>query len=307
MTEPDELSLIVRLPNWVGDVIMALPALEAMKQLGVKLQLFGKPWAKPLLAGTGLDVFPITDSFWRNTFAMHQLRTYQKTLLLTNSISSAVMSYLAGKKTIGYKNDFRELLLKRSLAKPSHHHEVQHFWNMAQFACQYWFPNIEWPKTIPSQLTLPIRPQSSAKAHQILQQADIKGTFWVLCPFAQGKGAHGQSKIWPHWQALSTRLNEHPLVVCPGKNEEIQCASLMPKATILSGLNLEEYAAVLAKAEQVIANDSGPMHLSAAVNKKTLGIFGVTDPKRTHPWGGDYIGSSDRWPTLDEVLNFIKK
>ena len=79
----------------------------------------------------------------------------------------------------------------------------------------------------------------------------------------------------------------------------------MPDATIISGLNLGTYAALLAQAEQVIANDSGPMHIAAAVGAKTLGLFGVTDPLRTSPWGQDYLGTKDRWPAVEEVCQYL--
>ena len=60
------------------------------------------------------------------------------------------MSCLAGKKTIGYKKEARQLLLTASLSKPPYQHEVQYFWNIAQFACQYWFPALAWPNNIPT-------------------------------------------------------------------------------------------------------------------------------------------------------------
>ena len=54
MRKHDHPSLIIRLPNWVGDVIMALPALQSLQQSGIELLLFGKPWANDLLAATGM-------------------------------------------------------------------------------------------------------------------------------------------------------------------------------------------------------------------------------------------------------------
>ena len=116
----------------------------------------------------------------------------------------------------------------------------------------------------------------------------------------------GESKIWPHWRALSARLTpQHTLVVCPGPHEASHCSDLVPYATVLHGLNLNEYAAVLARAAGVIANDSGPMHLAAAVGAPTLGIFGCTDPARSHVWGGAYVGAFGKWPSVEAVLGRI--
>ena len=298
-------SLTVRLPNWVGDVIMALPALQAMKQSGVELCLFGKPWACDLLAATGMTVFTLANDFWQTTRKMAQLTHSPNALLLPNSLSSALMTRFAGKAAIGYQTNIRRLLLETGISKPANLHEVQYFWNIARLACEHWYPALSMTATIPSKITLDCTPLAMATASQRLNTAHITQPFWVLCPFAHGTGKDGKSKIWPHWRALSTRLNQHQLIVCPGKNEEQLCAELVPEATVLSGLNLNEYAAVLAQADAVIANDSGPMHIASAVGATTLGIFGVSDPRRTGPWGSAFIGGQDQWPSLAEVLERI--
>jgi heptosyltransferase-2 len=49
------------------------------------------------------------------------------------------------------------------------------------------------------------------------------------------------------------------------------------------------------------------MHIAAAVGVNTLGIFGVSDPRRTAPWGANYIGGQDQWPALADVLNYIEE
>ncbi len=299
-------ALIVRLPNWVGDVIMALPALQALQQSGLELLLFAKPWARDLLAATDMKVTAITHSFWQNSQKMAELSHCNKALLLTNSFSSALMARVAGKATIGYHTNVRYPLLKRSLTKEAHRHEVEYFWNIARLACQYWYPELNIPTIIPQKITLPCSLSAMATAEEALNRAKISQPYWVLCPFAHGTGKAGQSKIWPHWRELSAQLTQHQLIVCPGKNEEALCAELVPEALILSGLNLGEYAAILAKAAYVIANDSGPMHIASAVGATTLGIFGVSDPKRTSPWGGAFIGARDCWPSLSEVLAEVR-
>jgi len=295
-------SLIVRLPNWVGDVVMALPALQAMQQLGIELLLYGKPWAKDLLAGTDMTFVPISNTFWETTKKMAKMVEHDKVLLLTNSFSSALMGRLARKNTIGYKADNRQLLLKASLSKQPDLHEVEYFWNIARFASRYWFPTLTWPEKIPDKIQLPVSAASAANAKQVLKTMNINKPFWVLCPFAHGKGKKGQSKRWPHWRELSAKLHQYQLVVCPGKNDEALCAELVPEATVLAGLNLGDYAAVLASAEKVIANDSGPMHIAAAVGADTVGIFGATEPRRTRPWGANYVGSLGQWPDLAELI-----
>src|SRR5262249_39796058 len=88
--------------------------------------------------------------------------------------------------------------------------------------------------------------------------------------------------------------------------EEQECEKFL-NATVLPGLSLGAYAAILAGAEAVIANDSGPMHLAAAVGVPVLGIFGVSDPSRTRPWGGGFAGGPSSWPSLNTVLSIFEK
>ncbi|AHE66236.1 glycosyltransferase family 9 protein [Legionella oakridgensis] len=296
---------MIRLPNWVGDVIMAFPALQVIKQNGIALQLLGKPWVNDLFAATDMPLITLEKKFWQTTKKIAKLADVDKLLLLTNSFSSALMGRLAGKTQIGYKTDGRQWLLTTGIAKSPIQHEVEYFWNLARFASECWFPQISWPKQIPDKIILPLSQTSKTTAKQALQRANITKPFWVLCPFAHGTGKDGKPKIWPHWRELAQQLGQRPLVVCPGKNEEHLCAALPSEVTVLSGLNLSEYAAILALAEQVLANDSGPMHLAAAVGANTLGIFGVSDPQRVRPWGADFIGSGEGWPSLAQVLTHL--
>lgn len=282
---------------------MSLPTILALQESGVNLTLVGKPWIKDLLAGLNLPLVSLESRVLANVCVLAQI-PHKRMLLFTNSFSSALMARLSGKEVIGYKTDSRSLLLKKACLKKMHLHEVAYFWELADVANQYWF-SLSLPSQIPIKIVLPLLPEVENFVDTLLAERKIAKPFIVLCPFAQGKGARNQPKIWPYWKELSQKLHDHQLVVCPAKNELPLCQTLVPEAKILEGLNLSAYAALLSKAEQVIANDSGPMHLAAAVDTPTLGIFGVTSPKRTHPWGADYIGDADGWPTVDAVLQKI--
>ncbi len=298
--------LIVRLPNWVGDVVMTLPSLEALHQAGFDLHLFGQPWIIDLLQTFPAKLDPIPNSFLqaqrklKNTFA-------NKALLFTNSFSSALMMRLAGKQPIAYKNNIRSCLLHHAMRKPRHRHEVDYFWRIAQLATSTWLPEASWPQAIPKNINLPLSPNSEIKVKEKLKQAAMNTPFIVLCPSAAGTAKNGVPKIWPYWSHLSETLDQQGIVhvVCPGPLEEERCQQLTPKAKFMNGLTLSELAVVLNHADIVLANDSGPMHLAAAVGADVLGIFGATDPQRTSPWGGDYVGELGKWPSMNEVLERI--
>jgi heptosyltransferase-2 len=115
--------------------------------------------------------------------------------------------------------------------------------------------------------------------------------------------ANGQSKRWPHFERLCQKLSSqgHTIVICPGPGEESDAEAFQNHASILPGISIGVYAAIIAGADATIANDSGPMHIAAALGTPVLGIFGTSDPARTRPWGGQYVGGSDGWPDLSTV------
>lgn len=302
MTDPNP-SLIVRLPNWVGDAVMALPVLQALQQNSIQFYLLGKPWIQDMFAATQWPMISLEKKFFRNRTKLSALPC-DKMLLLTNSLSSALLARMSGKKVIGYNTDHRQLLLTKSMNPQDGVHEIDYFWRLAGFACAHWFQDLSWPTNIPERLHFPLNEPLISRVQNLLIQNGINSPFWAVCPFAHGTGVNNQPKIWPYWRELSRQLgSQFPLVVCPGPNEEALCQELVPEATVLRGLKLNEYAALLSLADQVVANDSGPMHIAAAVNPNSLGIFGVSNPQRTRPWGADYIGALNSWPKIDEVLN----
>ena len=404
---PTKIPLIVRLPNWVGDVVMTLPSLYALHAVGFDLQLMGRPWIVDLLQALPATLYSQQSGFRQgaskckrkymtnqplapaqaggaegvytpymtdgertcNTAenssarsilpisqSMMQARrevcraTATKALLFPNSFSSALIFHFAGKETVGYAGNFRNGLLTHPMAKPQSLHEVEYFWKIAQFAASTWLysqqvgfrqgaskrdkgvsteymtdgervcntaenssaqsiSQVTWPEAIPTTIHLPISHVSKLKIAELLQQKQIQKPFVVLCPSATGTAKNGIPKIWPYWSDLSNTLAQQGVlhIVCPGPQEEARCEQLTPKATILTGIRLNELAALFEQATVVIANDSGPMHLAAASGASVVGLFGATSPERTRPWGGRYLGELGRWPSLTEVLETINQ
>lgn len=314
-TLPERGTVIaVRLPNWVGDVCMALPTLAHLRAAGLQLHCFGKGWARDLLAGFP-DRVEVLPKGWRAGAAAIRASGATRGLLLTNSFSSAWTMRWAGIKAIGYSRDLRGWLLGYAPRRLRDVHEVESFWTLALAET---FQDGGWPEYFgeppapppPSALALILAQRHRDEAAAALAAAGIAGYYHVLCPLAVGTVA-GMSKQWPSFPLLCRGLIEQGerVIACPGPGEEATCAALLPGASLIPGLGLGAYAAVLAGARKVVANDSGPMHLGVAVGAPVLGIFGVTDPRRTRPWGptGAVVGDGMGWPTVQAVWESLRQ
>lgn len=307
MTNLKKTPLIIRAPNWVGDVVMCLPALEALAQIGFELHIIGRPWILDLLAATSYRLYSISKniSLLKGSFELRKL-PYKNMILFPISLSSAIMARLANKKIIAYPFDRRRMLLTKSAIIPKNVHYVEKYWELARFAASYWMPEVSWPNQIPKKIILPIPNNHLHDANKILHEKRINRPYWVLCPTSIGTGSHKESKVWPHWKSFSQFLEQRGeiIVTCPGPGEENACRKLLPNAILLPNINLGTYRAIMSQSKYIIANDSGPMHLASTLDTPMhVGIFGVTDPMRTRPWGGRFIGNQNGWPSLNEVLN----
>lgn len=351
--------LLVRMPNWVGDAVMALPALSAFSAAGFEVTLWGKPWLSDLLFGSPYEVQVYPARLLDAVRALRQMET-QPYVLFTNSLSSALVGRLAGKQPYGYRTDGRRCCLSASLKKMPGQHEVEYFWNMAQFAIQCLSEQrmtvprrseqqmtaappakqrmggrgmnerpiatqfaansdhvIAWPTALPRRLTFPASTlsalaQEDQTAQTRLITAGISGPYWVICPTAAGCATRGVAKVWPHWRAWFDAVSSRALaegvriMACPLPNEYTWVKNQFPNTlTCLSDVSLLDYMRLLRGAQLVVGNDTGPLHLATALGTTVLGIYGVTDPRRTAPWGGHYVGELGQWPSVETVCSAI--
>ncbi|MBA2479550.1 MAG: glycosyltransferase family 9 protein [Planctomycetes bacterium] len=296
--------IAVRLPNWVGDVCMALPALALLRREGHELRIFGKGWATDLLAGMPFRVEKLPAGVRAGARVLRESGAHAG-LLFTNSFGSALAMRLAGIRATGYRGECRSPLLGRAVKRLARVHEVESFWNLA--LAHVGHPTGSRP---PNELGLLLSDAHREAARSSLAAAGVDRPYVVLCPLAAGL-VDGHSKVWPGFPLLCRGLIEGGarVVACPGPGEERACAAALPGAVLLSGLGLGAYAAVLAGARFAVANDSGPMHLAAAVGTPVVGVFGVSDPHRTAPWhdGATVCGSAAGWPSAQTVSAAIER
>lgn len=303
--------LLVRLPNWVGDVCMALPALRALEAAGLAPVLAGKGWAADLLAGHGWPLTTLPAGTRAAVRALREAHAPRRGLLLTNSIGSALALRLAGVSALGYRNEGRAFLLGRTLARVDGLHEVEVFWRLAAATAE-WLGCAPLPPVPPAALGLRFADAHRHAARDALARAGLAdgARYAVVAPLAAGTTG-GESKAWPAFGELDRTLRDAGLatVCCPGPGEDAAARAAVPGAIVLPGLGLGAYAAVCAGARVTVANDSGPMHLAAAVGAPVLGVFGPGDPRRTRPWGprAHWLGGDGTWPSAKAVARLASE
>ncbi|MFM2449516.1 MAG: hypothetical protein RIS44_1966 [Pseudomonadota bacterium] len=310
--------LIVRLRNWVGDVVLGIPALRLLQAQGYQLHLIGKPWASHLLRGEGWSVETLAPSWRARVAQLHRLkRSCQQrdpsfnhrlnALVLPFSFSSALEMRLAGLRSVGYAHEGRSAFLSKSIRRQTNLHELQAYWQLTE-------PLVaqgKWQPSPPGAIELSVAPQDEVAAHSLRLAHSVQPGYIVLCPFAGGTYAK-QPKVWPHFEALAKKLTARgvPVILCPGPGESELAHQQYPTCTVLEGVTLGTYAALLKGAAMMVSNDTGPGHLAAAVGVTTLSVLGPTDIKQWGAWGPNVTtvqGSDNAWPSLDEVSALMHK
>jgi len=313
LTPSPSTALYVRLPNWVGDVCMSLPSLEALLDTGLPVVVCARPWAQDLLAAYPLAGFiPMRGSWRADRAAVRNARRQAQIgrplgLLLPDSLSSALVFRFAGIPCCGYRDDGRSLILRWPCAKPAGPlHAVQSWYLLTRHALTQW--RLPLP---PAQPAEELRWRSAVahedEATRVLAQAGLaSGGYVLIAPTATGLHK-GRVKVWPGFDSLTRSLQAHGLtvVMAPPEAERQAAREAAPTALLLPPLGLGAFAALARRAALVICNDSGVSHLGAAAQARQITLFGVTDPARTGPWSNRAVrmGRMDAWPPAPEVLS----
>lgn len=309
----------MRIRNWVGDVVLGLPALQLLQDHGYQLKLVARgKWAPSLLAGHDWPV-AVQPAGWRDKVA--QLRALrlqcstqepafaqrENALLLPVSFSSALELRLAGLRAVGVAKEGRSPLLARAVPWAQSGHELERYWDVA---CRF----LRVQQAPPRNIGLKVVPASAEAAVRLLSAAGIRGGFVMVCPFAAGRAAtvDKAEKKWPGFADFVRQAESClglPLVVYPGPGEHAQARELYPAARMLEGADLAIYAALLQSAALVVANDTGPAHMAAALGRPLISVLGPTEAARWAPWGSGVTvlqkiqqGDAVVWPSAEEGL-----
>lgn len=294
------MNTVIRSPNWIGDGIMSLPAIRAYKKFFPQNRLAVA--ARRYLADIFLnipeidEVVSIPDRLTVATYAsaLRQLRErrFQRGVLFTNSFASALFFRLAGiRDCSGYDRDGRGWLLRdRVPFRGNGEHHQFYYLNLVE--------HLAGEKTdcaFPADLVVSSA-ESAWAAEWLAGQGVAAGQpLLAVAPAA----AYGSAKAWlpaRFRQVIAAWHEAHPgcavlLLGGPAEKDGIaaMAAGLPAPVLDLAGrLTLRQTIAVLARCRLFIGNDSGLMHIAAALAVPLVALFGPTEPGKTAPLGRDY-------------------
>jgi len=279
-------SRVVIAPNWLGDSVMAIPFVRALRRQfpNDPLAALAKPGPASIYrAESSADRVLNRSNFVADVIA---LRTgeFDEAWLLPHSFRAALLCYLAGiPERIGFESDRRGLLLTVSLARPpATDHQLHDYDSLLR--ARGIEPDMQPPR-------LPLPQEAALRAQDILDTRGLDGSrLALLAPAA----AFAWTKRWPaeRFGELARGLHDRGFSTAfvVGSNEEeigarAAQASQVSAPVLGASLDPVELAALIARARVLIGNDSGPMHLAGAVGTPVVALFGPTDPGRTAPSG----------------------
>ena len=289
--EPAEIQdLVVRAPNWLGDSVMALPTLRALRA-GVphgRITLVG-PWAEIFRDQAVADeVITYPRSFLRRLAFARPLRdrSPDTALLLPNSFESALAAWRWGaRRRIGFAADGRSWLLTHPVPPPRpRHHQVDEYLKLLDVF------HIRPVETAPTWTLTPSFEDTAVS--ELLTGAGItEGPPLVGLHLG---AAFGPSKLWPfeRWASLAGDLARNGLTpVLLGSPAESEVASEVLKrcpASVVSLVGRDAPALLprlLSRLVLLVAGDTGVAQLAAALDVAVVVLFGPTDPRLTAPRG----------------------
>lgn len=280
------MKILVRMTNWVGDCLIATPALRKLRELYPEAEV-------DVLVKKNLAVLFENNPYINRVILIQnsliqklKKENYARVYIFPRSWKSAIIAFLAGiPERIGYRNQGREILLTRSFKRKSKvlkKHQSGYYWNLISDGGEI--------------------PENEKKADFIIdpsielwakEQFQLKFAGKKIIGIAPG-ATYGSAKMWlpERFGQLSRELlkDSNLAVVFFGGPAEAgwvnKMAAKIPGAVSYAGkTHLQEFAALMKECDVVLTNDSGPMHIAAAVKVPLVVLFGPTNYENTAPMG----------------------
>jgi heptosyltransferase II len=284
------LRIFVVAPSWIGDTIMAQPLFQRLAQQHANLEIdvLAPPWVAPLLARMP-EVTRVFDSPFRHggldwptrRRTGEQLRSefYDQAIVLPNSWKSALVPFYAKiKRRTGYRGEGRYFLLNdiHKLDITKHPELVQRYAALAG--------PLDGSKLEAHLQSTREQQIAALTAHGLSPDAQPV----IFCPGAE----YGPAKRWPaeHYAELAKQYGtaENPVLLLGSPKDapvgdEIVAQSNGAARNLAGKTTLFEAIDLLAAARLVISNDSGLMHVAAALQRPQVALYGSSSPAYTPP------------------------
>lgn len=304
MTRPLQKSgigrILIRATNWVGDAVMTLPALEAVRENfpESRITVLARPWVASVFenhpAVNDVIICQKHDGRINNLSEISRLiqvirkNKFDLAVLFQNAFEAALIAYLGGVKyRLGFNSDGRGFLLNYGIKRTKEIfavHQVEYYLSILKSAGL---------KAESRNPLLHVSKRDLINADELLKSSGISRNDFLL---GLGPGAiFGNAKRWPpeRFAEIGDRAVErwNARVIIMGSRKEKDIGAVMTglmrhKPVDFCGTtSLGEAMGIIGRCDMFVTNDSGLMHIAAALGVPTLAIFGSTDHVATGPRG----------------------
>jgi heptosyltransferase-2 len=288
--------ILIRATNWLGDAVMSLPAIHAMRDnyRSSEITLLARRSVADLYAREkAIDQLIVHgDSRWKTARAL-RARKFHIGILFPNSFDSALVLRLAGiPQIVGYSTDMRRLLLTHPVPTP--------LWKGTVHERYYYLELLQGARLIDGYhgADVPIHMQSAPEAAAEGVKAFTERGIVLPAIGVSPGAAYGGAKCW-----LPERFAESAaglvarqggtVVLFGAPNDAEDClavekclhASGVAVANLAGQTSLRQFIDLAAACTVILTNDSGAMHVASALGVPTVAIFGATNPQTTGPAG----------------------
>jgi heptosyltransferase-2 len=286
------VKILIRATNWVGDAIVALPALRAVRSQfpEAEITILARPYVAAIYKNQQVcDNTMFVEETGDIVSEIHAQK-FDVALLFQNAFGAAWFAWRAGiPQRIGYARDGRSLLLTKAVPVPKPGeiplHEQYYYLELLRRA--------GWLDSLPNEsfIRLNVPEENRERAAEFLLSAGVRPDGFRI---AIGAGAsYGSAKCWPpdRFAELANRLQGRAgaEVILFGTSTEAAVSSAIaagmhrPPIDLTGKTTINDLPALLSQCHLFIGNDSGAMHVAAAVGLPVVAVFGPTDPFGTSP------------------------
>jgi heptosyltransferase-2 len=294
------VNILIRATNWIGDAVMSLPALRAIRARysEARISVLARPWVLDLYARECFadEIVPYSCRNLREKFrlALSLRGRFDCAILLQNAFEAAALALVAGiPERIGYARDGRSLLLTRAVTVPKAgeipRHERFYYLELLRRAgiidC---LPRKENP------IRLDGAENARDEGRALLSEAGLRGSVIGVSPGA----AYGGAKRWlperfAEAAASIARSTGSHVAVFGSTAERAICEQVRSAISareidahnFAGETTLARFISLAAACNLFLTNDSGAMHIASALGVPTVAVFGATDDTTTGPTG----------------------